>query len=353
MANIPRNGDGRGISSVRVLVVEDHEPFRRFVCSTLENRTEFQVICEASDGLEAVHRAKELHPDLIVLDIGLPSLNGIEVARRIRKLSTESKILFVSQESSADVVREALGTGARGYVVKTDAGSDLLEAVDAILRGGQFVGRRFSGQDFVGTPDTRDSQEFRASDIFAPLQQNIETTHRHEVRFYSDDEYFLDSFTQFIGAALNAGKAVIVVATEPHRDSLLLRLQAHGLDIGTAIEQGRYIPLDAAETVSTFIVNDLPDPGKFLKITGDLIAEAAEAVKVKPARVAACGECAPLLCAQGKAEAAIRLEHLWGEIAKSHGLDVLCAYPLGSFQGGIGSRIFDQICAEHSVVHSR
>jgi len=175
--------------------------------------------------------------------------------------------------------------------------------------------------------------------------KNTEIAHRHEVRF--------DSFTQFIGASLNAGKAVIVVATQSHRDSLLLRLQAHGLDIGAAIEQGRYISLDAAETVSTFMVNDLPDPGKFWEVTGDLIAEAAKAVKVDHAGVAACGECAPLLWAQGKAEAAILLENLWNEIAKSHGLDVLCAYPLGSFQGRVGSYIFEKICAQHSAVYSR
>jgi hypothetical protein len=205
----------------------------------------------------------------------------------------------------------------------------------------------------VGASDARASQEFRANGIFAPLQQNIENTHRHEVRFYSDDEYFLDSFTRFIGAALKAGKAVIVVATESHRDSLLPRLQAYGLDIGAAIEQGRYVSLDAAETVSTFMVNDLPDTGKFLKVTSDLIAERAKAAKVEPARVAACGECAPLLWAQGKAEAAIRLEHLLDEIAKSRGIDVLCAYPLGSFQGGRGSRIFERICAEHSAVCSQ
>jgi CheY-like chemotaxis protein len=290
---------------------------------------------------------------LVVLDIGLPSLNGIEAARRILNSSPKSKIVFVSQESSADVVREALGTGARGYVVKTDAGSELLEALDSVLRGGQFVGRRFSGHDLVGGSDAEVSQEFRTNGTFAPLQLNREIAHRHEVRFYSDDECFLDSFTRFIGAALNAGNAVIVVATESHRDSLLLRLQAHGLDIGAAIEAGRYIQLDAAETVSTFMVNDLPDPGKFLEVTRGLIAEAAKAVKGEPARVAACGECAPLLWTQGKVDAAIRLEHLWDEIAKAHGLDVLCAYPLGSFQGGIGSLIFEKICAEHSVVHSR
>ena len=128
---------------VRVLVVDDHAPFRRFVCSTLQARTELQVIGQASDGLEAVQKAEELKPDLILLDVGLPTLSGIEAARRIRKLSPESKILFVSQEPSPDVVREALGLGARGYVVETDAGSELLEALDSVLRGGQFVGRRF------------------------------------------------------------------------------------------------------------------------------------------------------------------------------------------------------------------
>jgi DNA-binding NarL/FixJ family response regulator len=103
-----------------------------------------QVIGVASDGLEAVQKVEELQPDLILLDIGLPSLNGIEVARQIRKLSPKSKILFVSQESSADVVQGALGTGAQGYVLKSDARRELLEGVNAVLRGERFVGNRFS-----------------------------------------------------------------------------------------------------------------------------------------------------------------------------------------------------------------
>jgi DNA-binding NarL/FixJ family response regulator len=341
------------MSSISVLVVEDYEPFRRFICSTLGKRPDLRIVGEVSDGLEAVQKAQELQPVLILLDVGLPTLTGIEATRQIRKFSPESKILFVSQESSYDVVQEALRLGALGYVVKTDAGSELLEAVNTVLRGDQFVGRRFSGHYFVGASHATASQEFRTMSALAPLRRNIENTHRHEVRFYSDDDSFLDSFTQFIGAALKAGNAVIVVATESHRNSLLLRLQAHGLDIGAAVEQGRYISLDAAETVSTLMVNDLPDPDKFLRVTDDLIAEAAKAVNVALGRVAACGECAPLLWAQGKAEAAIRLEHLWDELAKSQGLDVLCAYPLGSFRGGVGSRIFGKICAEHSVVHSR
>src|ERR1700751_4014986 len=137
------------MSSRRVLVVEDNEPYRRFICSTLGKRPELHIVCEVSDGLEAVQKAEELHPDLIVLDIGLPSLNGIEAARRIRKLSPESKILFVSQESSADVVQEALGTGAHGYVVKSDAGSELLPAVKAVLEAKRFIRASLANQFFV------------------------------------------------------------------------------------------------------------------------------------------------------------------------------------------------------------
>ena len=127
------------MSSVRVLVVEDFEQFRRFVCATLGKRPDLQVVGEVSDGFEAVQKAVELKPDLILLDIGLPTLNGIEVARQIRKLVPESKIIFLSQESSAEVVQEALSLGAWGYVVKTRAGSDLLTAVEAVISGKQFV----------------------------------------------------------------------------------------------------------------------------------------------------------------------------------------------------------------------
>ena len=131
---------GRGSPFVRVLVVDDYEPFRRFVCLTVGVRQDLQVIGEASDGLEAVQKAKELQPDLIMLDIGLPKLNGIEAARLIRKLSGESIILFVTQESSADMVEEAFGLGALGYVVKAHAGSELLAAVEAVCQGKCFVG---------------------------------------------------------------------------------------------------------------------------------------------------------------------------------------------------------------------
>ncbi len=123
------------------MVVEDFLSFRKFVCSKLEQRPGLQVICEVSDGLEAVQKAEELQPDLIILDMCLPTLNGIEVARRLRELAPKSKIIFLSQETSPDFVQHALVLGALGYIFKTHAEGDLLVAIDAVLSGKRFVSR--------------------------------------------------------------------------------------------------------------------------------------------------------------------------------------------------------------------
>ena len=139
MATIPCSDSNQSLSTIHALVVDDFEPFRRFVCSTLGTRPGLQVVGEASDGLEAVQKAEELQPDLILLDIGLPTLNGIEAAHRISRLVPSAKILFVSQENDMDVVAAALSNGAKGYLRKLNANSELLSAIEAVLQGDRFV----------------------------------------------------------------------------------------------------------------------------------------------------------------------------------------------------------------------
>ena len=128
------------MSPMRVLVVEDFAPFWQVIRSTLAERPDVQVIGEVADGLEGVHKAEVLEPDLVLLDIGLPTLNGIEAARQIRKLAPESKIIFLTQESSDDMVEKALSLGAWGYVLKCRAASDLSAVVEAAILGVRFAG---------------------------------------------------------------------------------------------------------------------------------------------------------------------------------------------------------------------
>jgi DNA-binding NarL/FixJ family response regulator len=143
----------RGFSrqAVQILVVEDFEPYRTFVTSLLKETAGFQVICEVGDGLQAVEKAQELNPDLILLDIGMPGLNGIEAARQILKIKPESKIIFLTQETTAEVVHEALNLGACGYVVKSQAAKELLGAIEATLQGKRFISSGLDGHESAAT----------------------------------------------------------------------------------------------------------------------------------------------------------------------------------------------------------
>ena len=127
---------------IRIHLVDDFLPWHPAVQEMFESKTDLKIIAVAADGLEAVQKARQLQPDLILLDIGLPGLNGIEAARQIRELSPNSKILFVTQESSAELLENALRLGAQGYLLKSEAASELLLAVDAVLQGDQFISSR-------------------------------------------------------------------------------------------------------------------------------------------------------------------------------------------------------------------
>ena len=141
------------MSSVRILTADDFEGWRSFVSSMLGSNPKFKIIGEVTDGVDAVQKAQELQPDLILLDIGLPKLNGIEAARQIRDVAPNSTILFLTENYSPDVAKEALRTGASAYVVKSDAGRELLPAVEDVLQGRQFVSDRLRYYEFTAATD--------------------------------------------------------------------------------------------------------------------------------------------------------------------------------------------------------
>ncbi len=337
----------------RVLVVDDYEPWRRFVSSTLKQHPEFLIVCEVADGLPAVEKTRELQPDLILLDIGLPTLNGIEAARRIRELAANSKILFISENRSWDIAKEAFRSGGDGYLVKSDAASELLPAMRAVLQGKRFVSASLAGYDLTSPADGHTADRLRQKKVIQPESlQNVAMVPRHEIGFYSDERWLLDRLTEFIGTTLAAGNAAVVAATDSHLKSLVPRLQAYSLDIGAAIEQGRYITLDAADTLATFMVDGILVPARFMDAFGDVIHKAAKASRGKHSRVKVFGEYVHILCEQGNVEAAIQMEKLGNQLINSYNVDIFCGCSLACVPGGMHGPAFKQMCAEHSAVYS-
>jgi len=319
----------------RVLVVEDFAPFRRFICSTLGKNPKLQIVGEASDGFEAVRKAEELQPDLILLDIGLPTLTGVEAARQIRKLSPESKLLFVSQESSADIAQEAFRQGALGYVVKTRAGIELLAAVKAVCQGRQFVSS--------GLPD-RHLMDSTGALARGPSERT------HFVQFYKDDNFWRDDVGELLCTALNEGKSVIVCATGQHVAALHESMQERHIDVQRLAQVGRCITLDPAETLLKFMDSDLPNQRKFASLLGSVIRDAEAAAIATSHRVTIIGEMVALLWAQAKLDATIRLEEIWNDLAKTYSFHLHCAYPASGFQGQQTEQPYAAICAQHSAI---
>jgi len=339
-------------SGVRILVVDDYEPWRQKICSILQTHPELRVIAEVGDGLEAVQIAKESQPDLILLDIGLPKLNGIQAALQIQQVSPNSKILFLSENRSRDIAEEALRTGACGYLTKSSAGSELLPAIAEVLQGKQFVTASLVGDDLVGSKHQHIADARVRKNAVAPFPpQNVAI--RHEVAFYPDDAAFVDGFARLAEAALKVGNAVIAVAAESHRIGILRTLRRNGIDVDAALEEGRFIQLDVVDTLSLLMVDDMPDPVRCTKMVVDLILKASKRALGECPRVAICGESSSTLLAEGNVEAAIQLEHLWNEITRNQNADTLCGYVWGTFPRKESIAIFKRICAEHSAVVGR
>jgi PAS domain S-box-containing protein len=174
--------------------------------------------------------------------------------------------------------------------------------------------------------------------------------HTHVVQFYTEDRFLLDELSHFIGAALAAGSSAVVIATSAHEDCLSERLTRQGVDLGTAIADGRYVALDAAETLSRLMVGGVPHAALFAEILGGVISRAASAARDENHRVVAFGEMVALLWAEGKSEAAIVTEKLWNQLARAYSFSLRCAYPMQGFCREEHADTLLRICDEHTGV---
>jgi signal transduction histidine kinase len=190
-----------------------------------------------------------------------------------------------------------------------------------------------------------------ASASFVPgFDWSTREPHGHSVQFYEDDAFLLGGLSRFVGSALGAGDAAIIIATEAHRDELVGRLIDLGLDTTLGMKQGRFVVLDAAETLAQFMQGGHPSPDRFFTLIGGVIERASAAANGDHPRVAAFGEMVALLVEDGKPEAALELEQLWNVLAQTHEFFLHCAYPMRLFARDDHTGPIGRVCAEHARV---
>ena len=318
-------------------MVDDYEPWCRHVDATIRNHPHWQVAAQASDGFDAIAKVRDLRPDLILLDIGLPGINGLDAARQILTFDAGARILFVSEQRSWDIVRAAMRTGARGYIPKGDAGLDLIPAMDAIIDGRRVVSAGVLEQAFARTAQERMHPH----------------TCRHEVGLYSDETALLDDYARFAGSALEAGDGAIVVASAARLERIHHRLHARGIDADGAVKEGRYLPCDLNVTLSTFKIDGRLDEARFRTAATGLLMRAAGATLGDRPRVAAMGDGASAVWREVGLDEALWFERLWSELSGIYNIDVLCGYVMTEPGDDERHDALQRVCTAHTAAYKR
>ena len=336
-------------------MLEDLEQFRKITGPILNQRLDWLVIGVVVDADDAVRLAKQLQPDVILLDIDLPRMNGVKAARRLRLVARDAKIVFLSQESSIGVVREALRLGARSFLRRECASRELILAVEAILQGRQFIGNGVADPNLIDIGEARADHSLKGifANLAAVAQQSASHVPRHELQFWSEDTILIERAVSFVGPLLAAQHSAIICATESVRDRLHDSLTCLEPNMDDFILLGNYLVLDASDTLSAFMFAGSPSPAKFVEVLGGAITAAADAARKHRGRIALFQECTSLLWAQGKEEATIQVEHLFNKLAYEYDLDILCGYSIAYFNGEEDIHLIQRICAAHSAVDSK
>ena len=198
---------------VRILVADDHQVVRTGLRALLESKTGWQVCAEAANGREAVEKASQLKPDVAVLDIGMPLLNGVEATRQIRKLSPKTEVLILTMHDSELLVQEVLGAGAHGYILKDDADRNLVAAVDALRRHKPYLSSRVS--------DAASSKAMVSGDGATSSQRSRLTPREREILQLLAEGKSNKEVAGYLG--------ISVKTAETHRANIMLKMDFHSI----------------------------------------------------------------------------------------------------------------------------
>jgi len=317
---------------LRILIVDDHEVVRRAVRSLLSARAEWSVCGEAEDGLEAIEKAKRLQPDIVLMDITMPRMDGVQATKAIRQEVPEAEVILISQNDPSVGGAQAADADARDFVSKIDLSRDLLSTIERVAgERKQKIGGRVN-QDIQNEPWCG------LLDAAAPRD--------HIVQLYQDEKFLSRAVCRFAVSAINHGEGVILVPTSAHWNALRPRLEAEGVDVKAAQSCGQLTVIDADQLLPNVMRNSMPDAPLFLGLAGETIARARGGDRFTKVRW--WGEMVNVLWERGDVAASMGLEDLFHKLAHDRDIAIFCSFLMDNFDGEVHARMLPRLGQNHS-----
>jgi CheY-like chemotaxis protein len=316
-----------------VLIVDDYAPWRRSIRILLRKSEQYHVIADAADGVEAVQNALELRPHIVLMDLSLPKMSGLDATKRILAHCPEVRIVFVSEHGTADVIDAAMAAGAAGYIIKSHAARELLPALDAIVAQSQI--------------------DLAPNSLRVEPGGREEPVSRHEIGFYDDEEAMVDDYARMAATALSNGHTFAIVAGTSRWEQLRHRLEMRGTDVARAKATGRYHEFAAKDILESLVVDGEIDVQRFWNTAAAFRNQVTRAQQGESSRIVLCGECSPRLLVAGNVDAAVQLERLWDRFSRLYSIDTLCGYLITGLDYEETNLVIARLRHAHSAVRWR
>ena len=318
--------------SVEVLIVDDHELLRRTIRSFLETHPDYHVCGEASDGTEAIEKVRQLHPDLVLMDINMPRMDGLEATRIIRSEAPNCDVVIVTQNDMAIAREQARSVNAKGAVAKCNLTRDLLP----IMRGVKME----NNSSFDTTKDLASQGEPWCGLLNGAAPRD------HIVQLYQDQQFLNRAVCRFAAAAIANGEGVILVPTVAHWDAFRPRLESEGVDVKAAEKRGQLTVVDADNLLPTFMRDGMPDSPVFLGLAQSVVSQARGDGRYPKVRW--WGEMVNILWERGDVAASMQLEDQFDQLAYEQDIAIFCSFLMDNFDGDVHARMLPRLGENHS-----